>query len=34
MRRLRVAGERRLHFKTDTVREDVIGRSVDAGLKR
>jgi hypothetical protein len=35
MRRLRVAGERRLHFKSesDTVRKDVIGRLVDAGFR-
>ncbi|TQM81743.1 hypothetical protein FHX81_4118 [Saccharothrix saharensis] len=35
MRRLRVAGERRLHFESesDTVREDVIGRLVDAGFR-
>jgi hypothetical protein len=35
MRQLRVAGERRLHFKSesDTVRKDVIGRLVDAGLR-
>ncbi|MFD7655093.1 hypothetical protein ACFV4N_14055 [Actinosynnema sp. NPDC059797] len=35
MRGLRVAGERRLHFKSesDTVRKDVIGRLVDAGFR-
>ncbi|XVS64707.1 hypothetical protein ACQPYE_01175 [Actinosynnema sp. CA-299493] len=35
MRRLRVAGERRLHFKSesDTIRKDVVGRLVDAGFR-
>ncbi|PSL55548.1 hypothetical protein B0I31_105514 [Saccharothrix carnea] len=35
MRRLRVAGERRLHFKSesDTVRKDVIGRLTGAGFR-
>ncbi|MBY8848247.1 hypothetical protein [Saccharothrix longispora] len=35
MRGLRVPGERRLHFKSesDTVRKDVVGRLVDAGLR-
>jgi hypothetical protein len=35
MRGLRVAGERRLHFKSesDAVKKDVVGRLVDAGVR-